>query len=127
MENKSRVIKYESLRKKISNMDSYSFEETPEVVENIPEVKDTFSQKNKSSSSGVKKNTLSLSLDELMKENASYHEQKENIESKKIYKKKEKERKKKEKERFTVKLWMLFVPIILVLCVVFFFLIKGAI
>jgi cation transport ATPase len=127
MENKSRVIKYESLRKKIQNMDVYSFEETPEVAKNIPEVKDFSGSDGKDmTNESIKKNTLSLSLDELIKANDSYEEEKEKEETKKAFKRKEKSRKKQEKKRITIKFWMLLIPIAVILAVVVFFLIKGA-
>ncbi len=128
MENKSRVIKYESLRKKIQNMDVYSFEETPEVARHIPEVKETFPEDDaKLNSETIKKNTLSVSLDQLIKANDDYKEEKEKEETKKSYRKKEKERKKKEKKRFAIKFWMLLIPIAIILAVAVFFIIKGAI
>ena len=127
MENKSRVIKYESLRKKIQNMDVYSFEETPDVAKNIPEVKDISGSDEKDmTNESIKKNTLSLSLDELIKANDSYEEEKEKEETKKAFKRKEKNRKKQEKKRITIKFWMLLIPIAVILAVVVFFLIKGA-
>jgi ATP-dependent Zn protease len=126
MENKSRVIKYENLRKQIANMDVYSFEDTDEVKKNIPDVTPDEDTKEVILTEGVKKNTLSMSLDQLIKSNESYHEELKKEETKKIYKKKKKELKKAKKHSTAFHIWVFLIPVILLLGVVIFFLIRGA-
>lgn len=126
METKSRVERYEKLRKKISNMDVYSFEEQEEVAKNLPPVSDA-SQSSETidePSSEVKKNTLSLSLDQLIASNENYQEGKEKKKTKALYKKKKHERIRKERSLTQGKiLLMVTIPcaLIVVLFVVLIF------
>lgn len=98
MEKKSRVIKYQSLRKKISNMDVYSFVEQEDVAKNLPPVSHLSPEENPlpPSSDGIKKNTLSVTLDELIASHESYFQESEKKEMKERYKQKQKERKRRE-------------------------------
>lgn len=88
MENKSRVIKYQELRNKISQMEVYSFTQQEELGKNEPIFEDETSHRKLE---GVKKNTLSVSLDELMAQKDSLQEEKEKKETKQLYREKKKE------------------------------------
>lgn len=70
----SRVERYQELRKKISEMDDYSFE-TSNEKERIEEV-----QENK-----IKQSTLSFSIDEMISESSQSKVKKKNREARKIY------------------------------------------
>lgn len=96
MENKSRVLKYQELRKKISNMDVYSFQETDEVRKHLPPVSHDGEKEEETdeSSAPIRKNTLSVSLDELIRTNEEQDEQKEKEKTKALYQEKKKEGKK---------------------------------
>lgn len=79
METKSRVIKYEKYRKKISKIDTYSSDEN------------TDERKHLSDEVEVKTNSLSLSIDDLLSSDEAYKEKKKKEETKKKYKEKKKE------------------------------------
>ena len=90
-EDKSRVILYAKLRKKIENMDAYSFSESDVVRKHSPQYKpssveiqdDTFKPK-------IKKNTLSLTIDELIKEHEQYNSKEQQKEIKRRFSKQNK-------------------------------------
>lgn len=86
MENKSRVLKYQELRDKISKMDVYSFAQQDELGKE--EVIDLHPRFKKKKENGVKKNTLSISLDELMADKEESQAEKEKKETKRLYKEK---------------------------------------
>lgn len=86
MENKSRVLKYQELRDKISKMDVYSFAQQDELGKE--EVIDLHPRFKKKKENGVKKNTLSISLDELMADKKESQAEKEKKETKRLYKEK---------------------------------------
>lgn len=84
MEKRSRVERYKELRQKIANMDVYSFQETKSVRRNLPprheeEVSDAPSEE------GIKKNTLTLSIDQLISEHDKALEKEKRKEEKALY------------------------------------------
>lgn len=75
MAEKSRVVLYEELRKKISNIDDYSFSQSQNTQEKskvhqqesvLTDISSTNSEK------GIKRNTLTLSIEELLDTNRKY-------------------------------------------------------
>lgn len=128
MNDKSRVVKYADLRKKISNIDVYSFEESKDVGKNIPtpvnmnhkkataeftkitekpETEVILQEKNlKASKSGIKKNTLSMSIDELIKEYDTYDSTSQKKDAKARYHKKVKEEKNASHKGPSLKAWI---------------------
>ena len=130
METKSRVEKYEKLRRKISNMDVYSFEEQEDVAKNLPPVSDAsdVSEPEEEIPSGVKKNTLSLSLDQLIASNENYHEGQEKKKTKALYKKKKRERKHHERSLSQGKiLLMVIIPCVLIVVLFVVLILTGVI
>ncbi len=127
MEKKSRVIKYQSLRKKISNMDVYSFVEQEDVAKNLPPVNHLASEENPlPSSDGIKKNTLSVTLDELIASHENYSQESEKKEIKERYKQKQKERKKKEHTWTQGGILLLVcIPILLIIAVFIVLFVTG--
>ena len=82
MENRSRVERYKDLRRKIENMDRYSFAETATSKRNLPQHGSLeTSNKNK----GITKNTLNMSIEELIHENDVYAEEQKKKEIKEKY------------------------------------------
>ena len=114
MENKSRVLKYQELRDKISKMDVYSFEQQEQLGKE--EVIDSFPRSKKKKDNGIKKNTLSISLDELMAEKENSQAEKEKKEVRKLYK----EKKNKEQKHLTQGKVLLIVLIPCLLILLFF-------
>lgn len=97
MSEKSRVILYENLRKQIAAMEDYSFEERKkkriEEKKNLQEPSfDDEKNYNKTQeeikSNGIKKNTLSMSIDELIDEQIAIESQSHKEQAKKEFKKK---------------------------------------
>lgn len=130
METKSRVEKYEKLRRKISNMDVYSFEEQEDVAKNLPPVSDAkdVSKPEEEIPSGVKKNTLSLSLDQLIASNENYQEGQEKKKTKALYKKKKRERKRRERSLTQGKiLLMVTIPCVLIVVLFVVLILTGVI
>lgn len=78
MAQKSRVVLYAELRKKIEQMDNYSFLEEKE---------------SQTSRTGLKRTTLTLSLEEIAKEQEKFDEKKIQEETKKRFRKSKKEKK----------------------------------
>ncbi len=78
MSSKSRVILYAELRKKISDIDTYSFdnhalsmaEEEKTKEESVPSETEVLKPENPDE--GIKRNTFSMSIDELIKEHNLY-------------------------------------------------------
>ncbi len=117
MENKSRVIKYADLRKQISNMDVYSFEDTSTTKKKLPESSAHSANSQmieKKNVDGIKRNTLSLSIDELVKEHESYDSNSQRKETKHRYK----AMKKGEHKSFSFSMSNLAWLILIVLCLV---------
>ncbi len=128
MENKSRVIKYADLRKQISNMDVYSFEDTPTTKKKLPEssAHSTNSQVvEKKYTDGIKRNTLSLSIDELVKEHEAYDSNSQRRETKHRYK----AMKRGEHKPFSFSLsnfaWLLLIILCLVIAVLIVLVFTG--
>ncbi len=97
MSEKSRVILYENLRKQIAAMEDYSFEERKKKrleekknLESISDVDNESIQKSKEEMkiNGIKKNTLSMSIDELIDEQIAIESQSQKEQAKKEFKKK---------------------------------------
>ena len=93
MNHKSRIEEYKKLREEIENIDVYSFDDPKKYPikknENIVEIhdldeKDEYPEEKKIEKDHIKKNTLSLSIDELIRRHEAYTEtlQKEEIEKK---------------------------------------------
>lgn len=97
METKSRVILYKELRDKISNRDSYSFEETKTRKKHLPPVAKEIEKEDKPERKKpreVSTSTLSLSVEELRKAKEEREKRKREEEAKSLYlDKRKKERK----------------------------------
>ena len=78
MAQKSRVVLYAELRKKIEQMDDYSFLEEKD---------------SQTSKTGLKRTTLTLSLEEIAKEQEKFDEKKIQEETKRRFRKSKKEKK----------------------------------
>lgn len=129
MENKSRVVKYESLRKKIANMDVYSFDETDEVAKNLPKSSSRKTSEEVNEDPPIKKNTLSLSIDQLIEANEAYDQEVKKKETESLYQEKKKERLSHQR-RFTQGKIILLITIpfaLLVLIFILTLLFTGAI
>lgn len=117
MSDKKRVVLYADLRKKISNMDVYSFEETDSYRKNIPQVSsDSDEEKESTSSPVIKRNTLSLSIEDLIKENENYEANK---------KKNENVEKIKQKHKISSWIWITVGAIATILVVFLVLIIAG--
>ncbi|MFA6861028.1 MAG: hypothetical protein WCR56_01415 [Bacilli bacterium] len=120
---KCRVVRYADLRKKISNMDVYSFQESQSQKRNLPSSKPVHQKASEASitndvtnyvpgvvnkgdnnvnKDGIKRNTLSLSIDELIKEYDTYDSTTQKKEAKAKYQKKVKEEKKSHHQGFSL-------------------------
>ena len=85
-EERSRVVLYAKLRKKIENMGVYSFSETDTTKKHLPQYSSTtVDLKDDSFKPRIKKNTLSLTIDELIKEHEQYNSKEQQKEIKKRY------------------------------------------
>lgn len=122
MSEKSRVILYKPLRDKIEQMDVYSFEE--EKNKKLEEMKkngqispdqDLIEHKDVSETKGIRKNTLSMSIDELIDEQINIEVQSQKEQAKKEFKKK---KAKKNMKLFNIFTWCLCGVIILAFIVV---------
>ena len=128
MKNKSRVIKYADLRKQISNMDVYSFEDTPTTKKKLPP-NSTHSLNSqpveKKPSDGIKRNTLSLSIDELVKEHESYSSSSQKKETKNRYRQKRKHENKLSHFSLSTLAWALIVVVSLVVIILVILVLSG--
>lgn len=130
MEEKSRVIKYADLRQKISHMDAYSFEETPLKTESTSKKNAHISPAKKRTDTaegeGIKRNTLSFTIDELVKESETYNSANQKKETKKRFKAKQKG---KRKPLLTFSgatvAWIIIAILILTLLVLLILIISG--
>lgn len=96
MEEKSRVILYEDLRKQISNIDNYSFSRlTNAEIEKNEEKVSVSSVENETNEKGIKRNTLTLSIEELLDDNRKYDSHAQEKEMKRKYQNVKREGKKK--------------------------------
>lgn len=103
MSEKSRVVLYEELRKRISDMEVYSFENGKKKQTDEKKANGHLSLGNRKSEiidstdsdsiKGIQKNTLSMSIDELIEEQDSLQDQaNKKMVNKEFHKKKEKKR-----------------------------------
>ncbi len=116
--NRSRVERYQALRKKISEMDNYSFD-VPSTAVKQPAKKEP--------DQVIKRTTLSLSIDELMKENtssASLARAKE-VKSRYFHRKREERR---ARRAFSLKIlaWVLIVLMVVTVAALLIAVISGA-
>lgn len=142
MNEKSRVILYASLRKKISNMDVYSFSETPTVSKNLPKSAPRMSHLSTDTpipkglpekpapeeprNPGIRKNTLSLSIDELIKENDTYDSKNQEKATKKEFLKKQKSGKPQRKDIINRIIWVSIALIVIcLLALIIVVLVRG--
>ena len=90
-EEKSRVVLYAKLRKKIENMGVYSFSETDTTKKHLPQNNPSSVEiKDDSFKPRIKKNTLSLTIDELIKEHEQYNSKEQQKEIKRRFSKQNK-------------------------------------
>lgn len=82
MENRSRVERYKDLRKKIENMDVYSFVDSPTIKRNLPQHGSLDVEKKED---GITKNTLNMSIEQLIKEHDTYSEEQQKKDIKEKY------------------------------------------
>lgn len=127
-EEKKRVILYADLRKKISNMEVYSFDEKKK--KRLEEMKKPghlsvshpeadFDRKDGNQTKGIQKNSLSMSIDELIDEQISIEDQSEKKNAKREF------RKKKEKHRprfLNTLIWCLCGAVVLVFVILIIYL-----
>ena len=98
MQEKSRVILYAELRKKISCIDNYSFaSENPKENDDKAIEHDEIPVSSPNENNVIKRNTLSISIDELIKERDRYDSIAQEKETRKRYHDKKKEEKIKKK------------------------------
>ena len=90
-EEKSRDVLYAKLRKKIENMGVYSFSETDTTKKHLPQYNPSSVEiKDDSFKPRIKKNTLSLTIDELIKEHEQYNSKEQQKEIKRRFSKQNK-------------------------------------
>lgn len=92
MENRSRVERYKDLRKKIENMDVYSFAETSTQKRNLPQhaSHEDGQEMAEKTPKGITKNTLNMSIEQLIKEHDSYTQEQQKKAIKDKYREKRK-------------------------------------
>ena len=112
MENRSRVERYKDLRRKIENMDRYSFTETASAKRNLPQ---HGSLEVPLVNKGITKNTLNMSIDELIHDHDAYAEEQKKKEIKEKYR--QEKRKTFHMEKSDVLRLVLFLAIGLILIV----------
>ena len=136
MNHKSRIEEYKKLREEIEKIDVYSFDDPKKYPikknENIVEIhdldeKDEYPEEKKIEKDHIKKNTLSLSIDELIRRHEAYTEtlQKEEIEKKL----KENKERKKLNNKFNISLrtfvWAFCIIIVVVIIIIVGLVIGG--
>lgn len=123
-EEKSRVLKYADLRTKISRMDVYSFTETKTTRKNLPKHNLAGSPASLETPSEslsdpkIKKNTLSLTIDELLNEKSDRKKET----SKKLARKEA--RKKKRAGRVKISSRVVIFAVLITLAILFFVLLA---
>lgn len=134
MNDKSRVVRYADLRKKISNMDVYSFEDSETTRKNLPPTTMNHAygslendNPQVTDQNGIKRNTLSLSIDELIKEHDTYDSEAQRKEAKERYHRKKREERSRTRHGFSLKAlaWVLIVLTTLALVVLILLVITG--
>ena len=131
MNHKSRIEEYKKLREEIENIDVYSFDDPKKYPikknENIVEIHDLDELWQKFLWIRQRKNTLSLSIDELIRRHEAYTEtlQKEEIEKKL----KENKERKKLNNKFNISLrtfvWAFCIIIVVVIIIIVGLVIGG--
>ena len=128
MENKSRVILYNELRDKISNMDSYFFVKTKTRKKHLPSTLPTTKEEKKEPSSNslvVITFIFSLFVEELRKAKDELDKKQMEEETKKLYlEKHKKEKKEKTLKRVFLSLALAAVLAVVILIIVFVW--KGS-
>ena len=124
MSEKSRVVLYEELRKRISDMEVYSFENEKKQTDgkksnghlSLGEDKSSVVEPSKGDSiKGIQKNTLSMSIDDLIDEQNNLEDQTQKKLAKKEF------HRKKERKRFSVAnllIWILCAVAVLVFVII---------
>ncbi len=134
MPTKSRVEEFTELRKKISSLDTYSFDESPTQKKNLPPTSGDHlkplgeDNPRKTDTVGIKKNTLSLSIDELIKEHDSYDSAAQKKEAREMYHKRKKEERRNSKNVFgtlSFWIWVIIIMLIIALMVLVVLVITG--
>lgn len=93
-EEKSRVVLYAKLRKKIESTGTYSFSDNETTKKHLPQYSSTsVDLKDDSFKPKIKKNTLSLTIDELIREHEQYNSKEQQKEIKRRYSARNKESK----------------------------------
>lgn len=136
MSNRSRVEKYAELRKKIDNMDVYTFDD-PDIAQKAEAIReeslreetiDEAMSPEEVKQAHIKKNTLSLTIDELIKQHEDYTRTLEKAEIEKRVKGAKKEFKaKRAKVSLTVVLLSALGIIVIIAVVILILITQGAI
>ena len=131
MSEKSRVILYADLRKKISDIDAYSFDEKSlSSLENADKI---LEEKNedisvKATSSGIMRNTFSMSIDELIKEHDLYDSKSQQKEAHARYNQVKKSNRVKRKVAFsTIVMWSSISVVLVVFIILLVLILTGVI
>lgn len=136
MPNRSRVEKYAELRKKIDNMDVYTFDD-PDIAQKAEAIReesmreetiDEAMSPEEVKQAHIKKNTLSLTIDELIKQHEDYTRTLEKAELEKRVKGAKKETKVKHaKVSLTIVLLSALGLIVVIAVVILILITQGAI
>lgn len=129
MGEKSRVVFYEEHRKKISNIDTYSFVgiSKSKEVSNVLQ-KDKDHSEPVKQDDGIKRNTFSMSIDELIRQSDQYSSKTQDKEIKSLYN--EKKKKNIRKNRFSLSkiiIWSAVSIVIIVFLVLLILILTGVI
>ncbi|HIU70896.1 MAG TPA: hypothetical protein IAC60_04870 [Candidatus Enterosoma merdigallinarum] len=118
MENRSRVERYREHRKKIENMDVYSFADSPTLKRNLPEHGDLYSVDRKKD--GITRNTLNMSIDQLIREHDDYAEEQRKKDIQRRYQEEQKRRRKPQKGDILRILLVLavFLIVVVIVCLI---------
>lgn len=129
MASKSRVILYAELRKKISDINQYSFDaKKAPIEEKKVETEQESKEETKSENSGIKSNTFSMSIDELIKEHNRYDSKTQEKETQTRYHQKKKENKKNKRlSPSTIIIWSSIAVVIVVFFVFLTLILLGVI
>lgn len=126
-EEKSRVVLYAKHRKKIEKIGVYSFSENDTAKKHLPQynqssvkmIDDSFKPK-------IKKNTLSLTIDELIKEHKQYNSKEQQKEIKRRYSHQNRVNNKNENSKAIKFVWVLIVFLLIAaIAILVVFIILG--
>lgn len=108
MEEKSRVILYEDLRKQISNIDNYSFSRTSSSSTSSSEqgMESFVAKAAETNEKGIRRNTLTLSIEELLNDNRKYDSHAQEKEMRKKYQNMRKEGKHNKPSLSVLLIWI---------------------